>query len=141
MTELSLPLAAEELVPHRPPMRLVERLTAVDGKNGIIEARVGRDSLLTDADGMLEDVALVEMIAQAYATLKGYLDRRDQLPVRQGFLVGIKKFVCHASVQADELLQVHIRSVAELDDFAIAEGEIRRGGELIAAGDVKVWIN
>ncbi len=141
MTDLALPCPAEELIPHRPPMRLIERLIAIDGKNGIVEARVGAAALLTDVDGMLEDVALVEIMAQSYATLKGYIDRRDQIPVRQGFLVGIKKMVRHASVQADDLLQVHIRTAAELGDFAIAEGEIRRGDELIAEGDVKVWIN
>lgn len=141
MTDLALPCPAEELIPHRLPMRLIEHLIAIDGKNGIVEARVGATALLMDADGMLEDVALVEIMAQSYASLKGYIDRRDQLPVRQGFLVGIKKMVCHASVQADDLLQVHIRTVAELDDFAVAEGEIRRGDQVIAAGDVKVWIN
>lgn len=141
MTDLSLPLDAQELIPHRPPMRLVERLLEVDGKNGIVEARIASAALLTAADGMLEDLALVEIMAQSYATLKGYIDRRDQLPLRQGFLVGIKKMVCHASVQADDLLQVHIRTIAELDAFAVAEGEIRRGNEVIAEGDVKVWIN
>lgn len=141
MTDLSLPLAAQELIPHRPPMRLVERLLEVDGKNGVVEARIGSAALLIDAEGMLEELALVEIMAQSYATLKGYIDRRDQLPVRQGFLVGIKKMVCYASVQADDLLQVHIRTIAELEDFAVAEGEIRRGDEVIAAGDVKVWIN
>ncbi|MFO7814063.1 MAG: hypothetical protein R6V21_13945 [Pelovirga sp.] len=141
MTDLSLPLDAQELIPHRPPMRLVERLLEVDGKNGIVEARIASAALLTAADGMLEDLALVEIMAQSYATLKGYIDRRDQLPVRQGFLVGIKKMVCHASVQADDLLLVHIRTIAELDDFAVAEGEVRRGNEVIAEGDVKVWIN
>ncbi len=141
MATLSLPLAAEELVPHRPPMLLVDRLIEVDGKNGIIEARVGRDSLLTDSAGRLEDVALIEIMAQSYATLKGYLDRRDQLPVRQGFLVGIKKIVRHASAGTDDLLRVHMRTIAELDDFAVAEGEIRRLGEVVAQGDIKVWIH
>jgi len=141
MTNLALPLDAQELLPHRPPMRLVERLLEVDGKNGIVEARIGSAILLLDADGMLEDLALVEIMAQSYATLKGYIDRRDQLPLRQGFLVGIKKIVCHASVQADDLLQVHIRTLAELDDFAVAEGTICRGDQTIAEGDVKVWIN
>lgn len=141
MAALSLPCPAEELVPHRSPMRLVDRLIAIDGKNGIIEARVDRDSLLTDSTGRLEDVALIEIMAQSYATLKGYLDRRDQLPVRQGFLVGIKKIVRLASVQADDLLQVHIRTIAELDDFAVAEGEIRRQDEVVAQGSIKVWIN
>lgn len=141
MTDLSLPLCTEELIPHRSPMRLIDRLIAVDGKNGVVEARVGRDQLLVSVDGRLEEAALIEIIAQSYAALKGYIDRRDQLPVRRGFLVGIKKIVCQAAVQADDLLQVHIRTIAELDDFAVAEGEIRHRDEVVAHGEIKVWIN
>lgn len=141
MTDLSLPRCAEDLVPHRAPMLLIDRLIAVNGKNGIVEARVGTDSLLTSDDGRLEEAALIEIIAQSYAALKGYIDRRDQLPVRRGFLVGVKRIDCHADVHIGDLLQVHIHTLAELDDFAVAEGEIRRRDEVIAHGDLKVWIN
>lgn len=141
MSDLSLPLAAEELIPHRLPMRLIDRLVAIEGKNGMVEACVGADSPLVGRDGLVDEPALIEIMAQSYAALKGYLDRREQRSVRQGFLVGIKKFDCYAPARVDELLQISIRTVAEFDDFAVAEGEIRRAGEVIAAGDVKVWIN
>ncbi|WP_029915076.1 hypothetical protein [Pelobacter seleniigenes] len=140
MAELQLPMAAESLVPHRLPMRLVERLLAVEGKNGVVEALVSADGLLVDAQGQLEEVALVELIAQGYAALKGYLDRCAGQPVRQGFLVGVKKFTSLAPVYAGDRLQIEIRTLAELEDFAVAEGDIRRGGDLLGRGEVKVWI-
>lgn len=141
MNGLTLPLAAEELVPHRLPMRLVERLLEIDGKNGVVEAEVRSDSPLVNEQGELDDVALIELIAQGYAALKGYLDRLEARPVRQGFLVGIKRFDRLRTARAGERLRVEIRTLAELDDFAVAAGEVRHGADLVARGEIKVWIN
>jgi len=140
MSDLTLPIAAEELVPHRLPMRLVEQLVEIDGKNGTVVTRVLPDNLLLDDSGSLEGVALVELIAQSYAALKGYLDRRDRKPVRQGFLVGIKKLEWFAAAKIGDELQITIRTLGELDDFAVAAGEVRCGDVLLARGEVKVWI-
>jgi predicted hotdog family 3-hydroxylacyl-ACP dehydratase len=140
MTELRLPLAAEELIPHRRPLRLVDRLLEIDGKNGVVEALIAAENPLVDGQGYLEDVALTELLAQAYAAVKGYLDRVAEKPVRQGFLVGIKKFVKLSSVRASERLRIVIRTLGELEDFAVGEGEIWRAQELVARGEIKVWI-
>lgn len=141
MKGISLPLAAEDLIPHRLPMRLVEQLLEIDGKNGVVKAQIAADCPLVDATGKLEDIALVELIAQSYATLKGYLDRLEAKPVRQGFLVGIKKLNWFGTILAGESLLIKIRTLAELDGFAVAEGEIWRGDMLVASGEVKVWLS
>lgn len=138
---LELPLAAENLVPHRLPMRLVDQLLEIEEKNGVVEAVIATDCPLLSEDGQLEDVALVELIAQGYATLKGYLDRRDNKPIRQGFLVGIKKFVTLQPVCSGDRLRIDIETLAELDDFAVAQGQIWRSATLIAQGEIKIWIN
>jgi hypothetical protein len=65
----------------------------------------------------------------------------EDKPVRQGFLVGIKKFTALESARAGDRLRIEIRTLGEVADFAIAEGQIWRGTELIARGEIKVWIN
>jgi predicted hotdog family 3-hydroxylacyl-ACP dehydratase len=138
---LELPLAAESLVPHRLPMRLVDQLLEIEGKNGVVEALVDSNCPLVSAEGMLEKVALVELIAQSYAALKGYLDKVENKPVRQGFLVGIKKFVSLEPVFSGERLRITIETLGELEDFAVAEGQIWRSETLVARGEIKIWIN
>ncbi len=138
---MELPLAAEELIPHRLPMRLVDRLLEIEGKNGIVEALVVAKCPLVEAGGLLEDIALIELIAQGYAALKGYLDRLEDKPVRQGFLVGIKKLTRLETAWVGDRLRIEIRTLGELADFAVAEGQIWRGTDLIARGEIKVWIN
>lgn len=138
---LELPLAAESLVPHRLPMRLVDQLLEIEGKNGVVEALVDSNCPLVSAEGTLEKVALIELIAQSYAALKGYLDKIENKPVRQGFLVGIKKFVSLEPVFSGERLRITIETLGELEDFAVAEGQIWRSETLVARGEIKIWIN
>ncbi len=138
---IDLPLAAEELIPHRLPMRLVDRLLQVDGMNAIAEAVVAAECPLVDAAGKLEDIALIELIAQSYASLKGYLDLSAGNPVRQGFLVGIKKLTRLETARVGDCLKIEIKTLAELDDFAVAEGQIWCADKMVARGEIKVWIN
>jgi len=141
MSPLSLPLAAEELIPHRLPMRLVEELLEVDGKKAIIVAQIAAECPLVDATGRLEDIALVELIAQSHAVLNGYYDQLQARPVRQGFFVGIKRAEWFAVVYAGEKLLIKIDTLAELDAFIIATGEVWRDDTLVASGEIKVWVN
>lgn len=138
---LELPLAAESLIPHRLPMRLVDQLLEIEGKNGVVEALIDSDCPLVSEEGRLEKVALVELIAQSYAALKGYLDRVENKPVRQGFLVGIKKFVSLEPIFSGDRLRITIETLGELEDFAVAEGQIWRSGTLVGRGEIKIWIN
>ena len=139
--DLTLPVDAENLIPHRLPMRMVDRLLDVQGKDGIVETRIVASSPLVSAEGLLEDAALTELMAQAYAAVKGYTDLLEAKPVRQGFLVGIKKVVRLKSAAVGDCLRIEIRTLAELGDFAVAVGEIWCADEMIATGEIKVWIN
>ena len=138
--DLSLPLAAEALMPHRPPMRLVERLVDYDGDSGTVEAEVAAGNPLLDGQGRLDEMALAEILAQAYALVKGYGARRDGEPIRKGFLVGFREFVCEGPARLGDRLRVTVRAVADVEDFTVAEGEIWRGAERIAHGCLKLWI-
>ncbi|HEY5674203.1 MAG TPA: hypothetical protein VIR78_10890 [Malonomonas sp.] len=138
---LTLPLAAEQLIPHRLPMRLVDRLLEITGKDGVVEALVAAACPLVSADGRLEDAALTELLAQSYAAVKGYCDLRDGQPAKQGFLVGIKKIVKLQSARRGDRLEIHIKTLAQLDGFAVAEGEIWLDKQMLARGEIKVWVH
>ncbi len=140
MSPLSLPMDAAQLVPHRQPMRLVEQLLACDETSGVVETVIAGDHPLVSSEGFLDPVALVELIAQGYAVFRGYSDRLAGLGVRRGLLVGVKKIECSGAVNAGKLLRIKTRTVTILDDFAVAEGEVWCEGELLASGEIKVWV-
>lgn len=138
--EISPSLEIEDLIPHRLPMRMVDRLLQVDGKNGVVEALVSPECPLVCSDGQLDDVVLAELIAQAYAAIKGYCDKLAKIPAKQGFLVGIKRVERLLSAQSGDRLRVNVNTMAELGDFSVAAGEVWRDDDLLARGEIKIWV-
>lgn len=138
--DLTLPMAAEAFIPHRPPMRLVDTLLSWRDDTGEIEANLGADCILAGPGGDLDEALLVELLAQGYATIKGYDDRLHGRAVSEGYLVGVRKFKISGRARAGQRLLVRIRTVGTFEGFAVAEGEIEHAGETIASGTIKLWI-
>ncbi|UFS69362.1 hypothetical protein LPW11_15850 [Geomonas sp. RF6] len=140
MIDLTLPMPAETFIPHRPPMRLVETLLTYGELAGTVEATPEAGSVLVNGAGELHEVALVELLAQGYAVIKGYDDLSRGKAISEGFLVGVKRFRISGQACAGDRLLVHIRTIGTFEGFAVAEGEIEREGEAIASGTIKLWI-
>jgi len=140
MDHLELPVNAIDLLPHRPPMILVDQLIEFSSGAGVVSAEVAEDSIFVKQDGQLEEVALVELVAQAYATIKGYDDTINHIPVRRGFLVGWRSFTLLGSVRCGDKLLIHIETAAELDEFYVVDGTITCDGKRVAQGSLKLWI-
>jgi len=138
--DLTLPMRAEALIPHRPPMRLVDSLIFWADAAAEIEAHPGADCILMGTDGTLAEAALVELLAQGYAVAKGYDDLRHGKPISEGYLVGVRKLRITGEAPAGERLLVRIRTVGTFEGFAVAEGEVERAGRVVATGTIKLWI-
>ena len=138
--DLTLPMPAEQLIPHRLPMRLVETLISYGNAAGLVEARPTADGILVDTDGALDEVALVELLAQGYAVIKGYDDLVNGKEISKGYLVGVRKLRITGRARAGNRLLVRISTVGSFEGFAVAEGEIDCAGDIIASGTIKLWI-
>ncbi len=136
----AFPIPAEQLIPHRPPIRIIDRLLSYDGLQGVVESVIMPDSICIADNGVIEQAAMIELIAQSFAAVKGYADFLEEKPVHKGFLVGVKHFVFHKTANGGERLLVFISPVGETDEFALAEGRVTRGEEVLATGNVMVWI-
>lgn len=140
MIDFVLPQPAVNFLPHRPPMCLLDTLLVCDDSGCRTEVLVTEQGLLVDAGGKLEPVALVEMIAQSFAAMRGYDDQRSGRPVREGFLVGVRRMELLTAVSVGDRLEIAVQTSALVGAFAVAEGEVRRGAEVVARGSLKLWI-
>jgi 3-hydroxyacyl-[acyl-carrier-protein] dehydratase len=138
--DLTLPKPAEAFIPHRLPMRLVDTLISFGDAGGVVEAKPAADCILVGTDGTLDEAALVELLAQGYAVIKGYSDTLQGKQISEGYLVGVRKLRVTGRACAGERLLVRIRTVGSFEGFAVAEGEIERDMETIASGSIKLWI-
>lgn len=139
-TDLTLPCEAELLVPHRRPIRMIDRLVEFNDKSGAVEAFVSAENLLVGEDGILDNIVFVELIAQAYAAIKGYDDLSHNMPVKKGFLVAVKHMECNGEVRLGDLLTVRASTISEVGDFTIAEGVVMREEEVLASASLTLWV-
>lgn len=136
----ALPMAATDLIPQRKPMALVDRLLVCTDEDGVAEAFIGADCPLLTAAGRLEEVALVELLAQSFAAANGFTRRQGGDAVRKGFLVGIRGVELLGAAHRGDRLQIAFHKSAEIGDFVLVDGEITREGVVLARGSLKLWL-
>jgi 3-hydroxymyristoyl/3-hydroxydecanoyl-(acyl carrier protein) dehydratase len=124
-TEPTLPSPAEALIPHRKPLCMIDRLIDAKDHGGTAEAEVTSDNVMVDEAGQLDPFATAEMIAQTYAAVKGY---------------GIRKIQFLKLVFVGDVLRINVDTVGAISGFAVVKGQVTRNQEVIAEGEIKLWI-
>ena len=129
-----------ELVPQRPPMLLLDAVTAWDGEVLQCASTVRAGWLLVEGDDM-PAAALLEVMAQTVAALHGLQGRARGEAVRVGLLLGCRALALHVPrVAVGATLIATARQVFSMD--AIAEFECRvelaEGSPCLAEGSLQV---
>jgi 3-hydroxyacyl-[acyl-carrier-protein] dehydratase len=119
----------EDLLPHRRPWLLVDRVLERAGDRVRAEKRLSAgDPLL--AAGALPDVLVIEALAQAAACVAGRGD------ARAGLLVAASGFEFAARACAGETLTLTCARVAQLGAMHRFTGEASVDGKLVARGEL-----
>jgi 3-hydroxymyristoyl/3-hydroxydecanoyl-(acyl carrier protein) dehydratase len=131
----------ERLLPHRPPMVLVDGVERADADVCVARWTVPADSPWV-ADGRLLRAALVEVAAQTAALHAGLAGEASGEPARRGYLGMVSGFRIRADARAGDVLRSSVRRVASFGRLARIECRIERVeyGEttLIADGGLTV---
>ena len=139
---IALPFNAQLLVPHRKPVCMVDRLLEyeVTNKSGVIESIISKENLLVGEDGVLDRIAYIELIAQSYATIKGYDDLLHDIPIKKGFLVIVKRIDIMNEAKLGDVLHIRMTTINEVGGFAVADGVVTRGDEVLATGNLTLYL-
>ncbi len=127
------------LLPHRPPMLFIEHIVSVDMTSATVEKRFGEGGFGT-RDGFVLDAAVIECVAQAVATVNGYIAYVLKKPVVEGMLVGISDFSFSRRARAGIRLRTAVRITGVYGGFCFAEGTVTQGDEEIASGTLKFYL-
>jgi 3-hydroxyacyl-[acyl-carrier-protein] dehydratase len=137
---LSLPMPADRLVPHRPPLCLIDRLLEFSGQTGVVESVIGSGNIFLNEDGSIPSLTLVELIAQASAAVKGYIDLTQGKAIKKGFLVNVREIRFMGQCFKGDKLYIKIEITRTISGFIIVHGEVERDGEIVAIGTLKLWV-
>ena len=104
-------IPVRELLPHDPPMVLLDRTISFDDATLIAEVDVRADSILCQGNGVPGWVG-IEYMAQAVAAHAGCQARLEGKPPSIGYLLGTRSYKCSlAAFPVGETLKVHIESL------------------------------
>lgn len=84
-------IPVSELLPHKPPMVLLDRVLSYDDSTLVAEVEIRPDSVLCDDDGVPAWVG-IEYMAQAVAAHAGFKARLDGEPPQIGYLLGTRSY-------------------------------------------------
>ncbi len=101
----------EQLLPHRSPMILIDRLIAVNGQEGICEVTVSPHSMFLEASGIPAFVG-VEYMAQSIAAYGGYQAYLAHEPIAVGLLLGTRRLELYCQFfELGQTLRIHVAQV------------------------------
>ncbi len=133
----ALPIAAEKLVPHQPPARMVDALTEVGERTATVTATIAATNPHC-RQGRLAAAAHLELMAQAAAALHGFRHRRQAGPLR-GMLVGARDFEIFHAVEVGDVLTVTLHKQVRFGQFGIIHAEVWRSDTLVSSAELKTW--
>ena len=109
MDLVSIPI--QELLPHDPPMVLLDRAVSFEESTFVAEVDIRADSIFCEDHGVPGWVG-IEYMAQAVAAHAGYQARLEQEPPSIGYLLGTRSYRCSLPFfPIDATLRVHIESL------------------------------
>jgi predicted hotdog family 3-hydroxylacyl-ACP dehydratase len=138
MSDVVFPSVAE-LVPHEPPMLLVDELLEWSADAALVGATIRAGSPFVSGDRMPATI-LLEYMAQAIAVANGMSDRQQGRAIGElGLLLGTREFeLCCDELAVGDALE--LRVVREFADGKLARYACTttRAGELLARATINV---
>lgn len=133
-----LPMAAELLVPHRPPMLLIESFTFKEGNFSRAEAVMPAAGIFYDAEEGIEEI-IIEIIAQSMAATQGYKVLIGEQPPKDGMIAGVDYFILHHVPEPGAKLDITVDLEMNFGPINVGLGKVFCDGVLQAEGRFKVW--
>jgi 3-hydroxyacyl-[acyl-carrier-protein] dehydratase len=124
-----------DLIPHRPPWLLVDRVTARGDDFVEAEKRIAADDPLVAPAG-LPELLLLEALAQTAACLNA-----GTLGAHRGLLVAARRFEFDGRAVAGDVVRLRATRTATLGTLVRFDGEARVGERVVARGQMTFAIS
>jgi len=131
----------DTLIPHRPPMRLVEEIISLTPQGGTVKSVITDSHLFLRADGTLAPETFCEIVAQSFAACEAQRRELNGLSNEGGgYLVNLRDCSILGTARAGDELETHL---LQCDDFLgtrIVTGEVFCNGKKVAVCTVYIFM-
>lgn len=140
MTALAFPIKAATLTPHQPPMLAIDHVLSADDTGGQAALKARADAWYMTPSGRWDEVAGIELIAQAAAAINGIPTSPDAPPSAVvGYLAEVRSYEVTGSVSAGNDLTIDVRKTTAFGGFLVMSGVLRNGTTPIATAELTFW--
>ena len=136
-----LPFAAAELIPHERPMRMIDDLVRTGERTGAVSVTVSDEMPFVGENGIVDEIAYFEMMAQSVAALNGFKHLGGSKSSSEGYLVGAQNLEILGPARVGDALTVSLYKDVRFGNFAVLKGTVSRGDTILARGEIKTWHN
>lgn len=139
--ELNL-IDIKQLVPHREPMLLVDRLCQFDELSAQCEHIIRADEIFFAAQQQAVPSYIgIEYMAQTIAAYAGMLARQRDEAVKAGFLLGSRRITCHVSEFAlGQRLLINVTELhREASGLSVFQCQIEADQQCLVEANVNVF--
>jgi radical SAM protein with 4Fe4S-binding SPASM domain len=133
-----LPAPVDDLIPQQPPMRIVDVITSFGERTGEMAVTVAASMPFVGEDGVLDEAAYIEIMAQSVAAMNGFRQIGSSAPSLDGLLLGVRDFEILGLARVGDYLKITVEETARYGDFHVMRGEVARDGEVLARGEIKI---
>src|SRR5690554_4405676 len=134
-------IAIAELIPHADNMVLLDRLLSADIHGAVAEFTAKNKGLFSAAPNVPAWVG-IELMSQAIAAWAGYKARKNNLPVKLGFLIGTRRFQSEVQeFSAGSVFTIHVQRIFH-DESGLAsfDCEIKdSSGSILLSANINVY--
>ncbi len=138
---ITLPCKALNLLPHRPPMLLLDSLISRSKNGATATALLTTESICFSQERGIIPEYLIELIAQTIAAVNGYDRAQNNGTILDGFIIAIDSFeLIHQPILCNSSLYFHIEveEIDHLDSLFIYAGNVFQEEQLLAKAELKV---
>lgn len=127
------------IIPQKHPIIMVGKLISINETSITTEFTIPENHILLE-NKKLPESALIENMAQTAAVKAGYIAKKNNNKPKTGFIGAIKNFEVFNSIKSGDTLTTTIVTTNEIFNASIVEGEIYCKSELIAKGELKIFL-
>ncbi len=128
-----------ELIPQDIPMIMLDKLINHNSISTTSSLTISSDNIFC-FNGQFSEVGIIENIAQTAALRSGYEAYIKDKPPAVGFIGSVKKLKIFKQPTINSTIVTKVEVITELMSALVVKGKVFEGENLIAEGDLNIFL-